>query len=121
MAAGRGDTGGFTVAARAMLSRGDDAADTIGSDAAAAADSLPDERAPAPFVVTLASARSRRAVPLAVNPRAVPDVKGMPLRGAVRVLHEAGFRVQLASGPTGVTWPQPGTMMRPGTLVRLFQ
>lgn len=56
-------------------------------------------------------------------PRPVPDVHGMSLRDAVRSLHSAGFRVQLAR-VSGVredasTSPASGTMAQPGTLVRL--
>jgi len=53
-------------------------------------------------------------------PRAVPDVRGMDLRDAVRALHEAGFRIQLARGPGG-TSPAAGTLVRQGSLVRLLQ
>ncbi len=52
---------------------------------------------------------------------AVPNVRGMSLRDAVRSLHSAGFRVQLASGASAssVTEPAPGSMMTPGSVVRL--
>ena len=54
-------------------------------------------------------------------PRAVPNVRGLSLRSAVRSLHSAGFRVQLArdaSAPTA-TEPAPGTLVSAGSLVRL--
>ncbi len=52
-------------------------------------------------------------------PRAVPPVTGLPLRDAVRVLHEAGFQVRLVRGaPTG-TVPAAGAMAAAGSLVRL--
>jgi cell division protein FtsI (penicillin-binding protein 3) len=53
--------------------------------------------------------------------RAVPDVRGMTLRNAVRSLHSAGFRVQLARGapPSTATEPAAGLLASPGTLVRL--
>jgi len=57
------------------------------------------------------------------SPRAthrVPDVRGLELRDAVRALHEAGFRVQLARGSTG-TSPAAGAVVRTGSLVRLLQ
>jgi cell division protein FtsI (penicillin-binding protein 3) len=59
----------------------------------------------------------RRVAP----PRSVPSVRGMTLRDAVRSLHFAGFRVQLARGAssTNVTEPASGAMMSPGSLVRL--
>jgi cell division protein FtsI (penicillin-binding protein 3) len=53
--------------------------------------------------------------------RAVPDVRGMTLRNAVRSLHSAGFRVQLARGapPSTATEPAAGVLASPGSLVRL--
>ena len=54
-------------------------------------------------------------------PRTVPNVRGLSLRSAVRSLHSAGFRVQLArdaSAPTA-TEPAPGTLASAGSLVRL--
>lgn len=52
--------------------------------------------------------------------RPVPDVRGLVLRDAVRALHEAGFRVQLARGGSG-TSPAAGALLRTGSLVRLLQ
>jgi cell division protein FtsI (penicillin-binding protein 3) len=53
--------------------------------------------------------------------RAVPDVRGMTLRNAVRSLHSAGFRVQIARGasPSTATVPAAGMLASPGSLVRL--
>ena len=56
--------------------------------------------------------------------RSVPDVRGMSLRNAVRSLHVAGLRVQLARGApsalsTSVTEPAPGVVVSAGSLVRL--
>jgi cell division protein FtsI (penicillin-binding protein 3) len=53
--------------------------------------------------------------------RAVPNVRGMQLREAVRTLHRAGFRVQLAAatGAASATWPHAGAVLREGSLVRL--
>jgi cell division protein FtsI (penicillin-binding protein 3) len=53
--------------------------------------------------------------------RGVPDVRGMSLRDAVRSLHSAGFRVQLArAAPSArVTDPAPGAVVSVGSLVRL--
>ncbi len=62
-------------------------------------------------------ARKRGALP----PRTVPNVRGLSLRSAVRSLHSAGFRVQLArdaSAPTA-TEPAPGALVSAGSLVRL--
>lgn len=53
-------------------------------------------------------------------PRAVPDIRGLPLRDAVRSLHGAGLRVQLArAGSTGETQPPRGALVDAGSLVRL--
>jgi cell division protein FtsI (penicillin-binding protein 3) len=54
--------------------------------------------------------------------RAVPEVRGLEMRDAVRTLHEAGFRVHVARGPAGLafaTSPAAGTVAPAGTLVRL--
>ena len=63
-----------------------------------------------------ATSRAKRSAP-----RAVPNVRGMPLREAVRTLHRAGFRVQVAAatGAASDTWPHAGVMLREGSLVRL--
>ena len=60
------------------------------------------------------------APPRAVHP--VPDVHGLMLRDAVRSLHNAGFRVQLAKGSGGgaATNPAAGALAPTGTLVRLL-
>jgi len=52
----------------------------------------------------------------------VPDVHGLLLRDAVRSLHSAGFRVQLArgTGATAATSPAAGALAPTGTLVRLL-
>ena len=49
----------------------------------------------------------------------VPDVRGLPLRVAVRELHRAGFKVQLTASGGGITSPPAGAPARTGTLVRL--
>ncbi len=52
--------------------------------------------------------------------RPVPNVVGIPLRDAVRRMHEAGLLVQLSRiGTVTGTDPRPGTRVAPGTLVRL--
>jgi cell division protein FtsI (penicillin-binding protein 3) len=51
--------------------------------------------------------------------RAVPDVRGLALRDAVRALHTAGFRVQLVDAPAGLTAPAAGAVAPAGSLVRL--
>jgi cell division protein FtsI (penicillin-binding protein 3) len=74
----------------------------------------------APFVVTL-PLRPQTAPPKAVHP--IPDVRGLDLREAVRSLHKAGFRVQLANAGNGApttTTPAAGELAPTGTLVRLL-
>lgn len=70
-----------------------------------------------PFVVTL-PLKPEGPPPRTIRP--VPDVHGMTLRDAVRSLHSAGFRVQLARGGSGTTSPSAGEMAPTGTLVRLL-
>ena len=71
----------------------------------------------ASYVVDL-PARPRPA-PLAIAPRPVPNVDGLPLREAVRALHAAGFRVKLSGGGSPGTLPAAGTQAPPGTLIQL--
>jgi cell division protein FtsI (penicillin-binding protein 3) len=52
--------------------------------------------------------------------RPIPNVVGIPVRDAVRRMHEAGLRVQLSRvGDITDTDPRPGTVVAAGTLVRL--
>jgi membrane peptidoglycan carboxypeptidase len=53
------------------------------------------------------------------TPRPVPDVTGMTLRSAVHALHSAGFRVQLVQSSGALTLPAPGTLLVPGSVVKL--
>ncbi|MEO7086764.1 MAG: penicillin-binding transpeptidase domain-containing protein [Gemmatimonadaceae bacterium] len=79
-----------------------------------------------PLVITLPAPSSKPPVPTL---RAVPDVRDLDVRAAVRSLHSAGFRVQLSangpSSPTGVTVahvvtvPAAGELVKTGTVVRL--
>jgi cell division protein FtsI (penicillin-binding protein 3) len=62
---------------------------------------------------------SRSSAPLAVTPRAVPDVSGLSVREAVRALHAAGFRVHLNTGLTTGTSPAAGAVSPPGIIVQL--
>jgi cell division protein FtsI (penicillin-binding protein 3) len=89
----------------------DDSARALATAAATA-----DRRAPA-YVVELGNPVTATAA--IVTSRAVPDVRGMTTRAAVRELHKAGFRVQLVSAPAGSVQPAAGTMLRSGSLVRL--
>jgi cell division protein FtsI (penicillin-binding protein 3) len=72
-----------------------------------------------PFVVTLPVVRPQ---PVRAVLRPIPDVRGLSLRDAVRSLHNAGFRVQLARGSAGSagTSPSAGSLASSGSLVRLF-
>ena len=82
------------------------------------AERVVEEQTP-PHVVDLPLARDARVARNAA--RAVPNVRGMQLREAVRTLHRAGFRVQLgaATGSASATWPNAGALLREGSLVRL--
>lgn len=58
--------------------------------------------------------------------RAVPNIRGLLVRDAVRTLHKAGFRVGFAGAAnvartTTSTAPVAGAIARPGSLVRLIQ
>lgn len=74
------------------------------------------------FLVTLPMS-SPRPAPRGVHP--VPDVRGLALRDAVRLLHDAGFHVRIARGagaggaPSSTT-PAAGELAPAGTLVRLL-
>jgi cell division protein FtsI (penicillin-binding protein 3) len=67
--------------------------------------------------VDLAALRQRDSVDRA--PVAVPALEDETVRGAVRRLHAAGFRVQLEEGRDLATSPPAGTMLPRGSLVRL--
>jgi len=69
------------------------------------------------YVVDLSASRSSASI--AVAPRAVPDVRGLSVREAVRALHAAGFRVRLSTGSTAGTSPAAGTVSPPGIIVQL--
>ena len=75
------------------------------------------EPAPPPYVVEL-NALPRRT-PAPVTARAVPDVRGLSIREAVRTLHGAGFRVRLLSASGAGTQPAAGTIIPPGSIVEL--
>ena len=62
-----------------------------------------------------------RPKPAPVTPRAIPDVRGLPIRDAVRALHTAGFRVRLGTAPAASTLPAAGTIAAPGTIVQLLR
>lgn len=68
---------------------------------------------------TIALPFTRRRVLPDRSPRVVPDVRGLPLRAAVRALHAAGFRVTLARPQSGPTVPAAGSLLAAGTVVKL--
>ena len=79
---------------------------------------LPDpERTPRPgTVVALPFKRTRVVEDTSLRP--VPDVRGLATRVAVRALHNAGFRVILAS-QSAPTVPAAGTLLPGGSAVKL--
>jgi cell division protein FtsI (penicillin-binding protein 3) len=68
--------------------------------------------------VTFSLPYAGKAVPSDNRLRPVPDVSMIPLRDAVRALHQAGFRIRLATQGHG-TIPAAGTLLAPGSVVRL--
>ena len=71
-----------------------------------------------PFVATLPAPAVTPARTL--PQRAVPDVRGLPLRQAVHALHAAGFRVKLdAQGSATATSPSAGALAPAGSVVHL--
>ena len=78
-----------------------------------------DSEAPnVPVVVALDA--PMKGAPIAVRSVAVPDVRGLPLREAVAVLHRAGMKVQLGEGRPGTTLPVAGSRVARGSTVRLL-
>lgn len=51
--------------------------------------------------------------------RSVPDVTGLPIRDAVRALHQAGFRVKLVERQNQPSSPVAGSLLATGSMVRL--
>ena len=109
-------------AAGAVVATGTLAGDTmIASDASlprvALIDSTP-EPDPRP-AVTYNLAKPLRDATAPTRVVTVPDVRGLPLRVAVRQLHRAGLQVLLVAGGGRVTQPGAGTEARSGSVVRL--
>jgi cell division protein FtsI (penicillin-binding protein 3) len=102
---------------RDSTGRGKHAAAMPAPDSAVAEGVADDDAGTTPFVALLPAPRAPRLVPM--PPRAVPDVRGLPLRQAAHALHSAGFRVQLVSGAPGATMPGAGTVVPAGSLVRM--
>lgn len=51
--------------------------------------------------------------------RAIPEIRGLTTRDAVRALHGAGFRVTLVGKQGGLTIPAAGTLLPGGSIVKL--
>ena len=71
----------------------------------------------ASYVIELPASLKSAAV--AIASRAIPDVRGLTVREAVRAIHNAGFRVRLIGASSAGTFPAAGTLAAPGTLVQL--
>lgn len=69
---------------------------------------------------TISLSQQENPPPAHETHRRIPDVRGMSLRDAVLTLHHAGFHVKLVPGGTGLTDPPAGSLVRAGTLVRIF-
>jgi cell division protein FtsI (penicillin-binding protein 3) len=106
------------VAPETVVALGQVAPDRVPEQVTPAAAPLP------PVDTATTSTRFRLASPL--DPPAkrrddivIPDVRGLPLRAAVRQLHRSGVGVRLISGAGGVTSPAAGARVAPGTVVTL--
>ena len=85
-----------------------------------AADDQPRNSEPTPEPARTIALPFTPARPLADRSlRAVPDVRGLPVRAAVRALHNAGFRVTLAHPQSEPTVPRAGSLLPAGTVVKL--
>jgi cell division protein FtsI (penicillin-binding protein 3) len=73
-----------------------------------------------PYVLTLTGTERAAAAAASAPVTPVPDVRGLPLRDAVRALHAAGFRIQVeGSGTVRGTWPGAAEAAMQGALVRV--
>ena len=76
-----------------------------------------------PYVYRIDS--PNRPAAAAIVARAIPDVRGLPVRRAVYALHRAGFRVSLgaveAAGAASATLPPAGEHATAGSTVRLLR
>ncbi|HEX6939377.1 MAG TPA: penicillin-binding transpeptidase domain-containing protein [Longimicrobiales bacterium] len=93
----------------------------VGSPAAAVAPAVASLPPAGPFIFALDASPPQRFVAAAAPaPREVPDVVGLSLRDAARLLHAAGFRVVIdGSGAVAGTTPGGGALARPGAVVRI--
>ena len=93
-------------------------ADLPVEDSAVTEPEPPAERMPQPSRLITLPWVSRNAAPDR-SLRAVPDVRGLSTRSAVRALHRAGFRVTLATRQSAPTIPETGTLLPAGSVVKL--
>ncbi|HEY0243584.1 MAG TPA: PASTA domain-containing protein, partial [Gemmatimonadaceae bacterium] len=93
-------------------------ADALVEDSAVAGPEPAAERMPQPSKMITLPWVSRNAAPDR-SLRAVPDVRGLSTRSAVRALHRAGFRVTLATRQSASTIPETGTLLPAGSVVKL--
>jgi len=77
----------------------------------------PEPMPPSSYVVRLPL--KPKPTPAVRPPRMVPDVAGLTLRGAVRLLHARGFQVRVVTAPAISTSPGAGTMAAAGSVVHL--
>jgi cell division protein FtsI (penicillin-binding protein 3) len=71
------------------------------------------------FTMDLPASPTSKPSVVGMSPRPIPDVRGLSIREAVRVIHGAGFRVRLVATPSAGTFPGAGTISAPGTVVQL--
>ena len=120
--ANAGESGSAARATLAVANTQDETDPTVHVDRARfdPSDNLASREAPEQTTTYLVELPSKpKTPPISLTARAVPDVKGLPIREAVRALHAAGFRVQLTTTAQSGTLPTAGTIVAPGTLVQL--
>lgn len=73
-----------------------------------------------PFILAVDAAPQRVVTPVRTDRAAIPELRGLPLRDAVRVLHANGFRVRVSGkGVVADVAPAIGSVVRRGALVRI--
>lgn len=79
------------------------------------------EQTSGPFILTVGGAPARRMEAATRSASAdVPELAGLPIRDAVRILHAIGFRVRVQGhGVVGSTQPAAGAATPRGALIRL--
>lgn len=61
----------------------------------------------------------KKALSIDRSLRPVPDVAGLPIRDAVRALHQAGFRVRIVERQSQPSYPVAGSLLATGSTVRI--